>query len=157
MRTLLVLFLLVLFGGELAAQKPCPSRPARPEDQSHGANEIIEQKGVSASKRIYGKVTDAMGNPIPNGTIIIVFRYSPKEESEEAYRLVKRLERFRAFLPAADGSYCITGLPPGRYLLQIGTLAQQDLNELFVRIRVRKPSARVRAVLKRNFELQPGT
>jgi hypothetical protein len=50
-------------------------------------------------------------------------------------------------------------LPPGRYLLQVGTLKPQDTNETFLRIRVRKPSphARIRAVVTHNFELPPGT
>ena len=98
-------------------------------------------------------------NPLQGGTIIIVFRYSPREEGEETYRLIGRLKRFRAFLPEPDGSYCIAGLPPGRYLLQVGTVKQLDFNEMFLRIRIRKssPRKRVRAVIRNNFELRLGT
>lgn len=156
MRPFLVLLLLFLFGGELAAQSPCPSRRAGPKDHSQGTNDIVEYNGGSFSKRIHGKVTDQAESPIPGGTIIIVVRYSPKEETD-AYTLARTLPRFRAFLPSRNGRYCITGLPPGRYVFQIGMLQQRVFNDIFVKIRVRKQSARVRAVIKRNFELPLGS
>ncbi len=158
MRTFLVLFLLVLFGGELAAQKRCPSRPARPEDIPRGANNDIQfSDPVSFSRRIRGKVLDEANSPLPRGAVIAVYRLRKNEKGISGIAITLRQTRLRAFLTAPDGLYCITGLRPGRYLLQVGTNGFDGFQTMYLEVRVRKPSARVPRRVTFNFVLPVGT
>lgn len=158
MRPFLVLLLLFLFGGELAAQKPCPSRPARPEDIPQGANsDVVFSDLVYFSQRIHGKVLNEADSPLPHEVVIAIFRLQRKENGISGFETTLRNSRLRAFLIAPDGSYCITGLQPGRYLLQVGTNGFHGFQAVYLTIHVRKRSARVPRRVKFNFTLPVGT
>src|SRR5437870_8223150 len=116
----LLSLLLILTSVVLPPDKgDCPCRPALESDHPHGANEIIEYSGGTV-KRIQGRVTLPNGEPVTDA-VVEVYEYRNNDRNKRAFEIDESTTRKTACLSDKNGNFCFAGLPPGFYVLKVGT------------------------------------
>ena len=126
---LCLFFALLLFGAVLTKNQ-CTCRPALEQDWAHGANESVEIRGVTV-KRIKGRVLDPHGGPIGDA-IVEVFDYLSADEKQSGYQVAESKKRRAACLADADGQFCFSDLPGGKYVLKVGTRKPDGTNNTYM-------------------------
>jgi len=143
----LVLFLLTCTVRSYSQR--CESRAIESFIASHGANELIELRGVNV-RTVRGHITDVNGARVTDA-VIDVFPMDNKVRRELLGTEDANEEAFKSFRVDTTGEFCLD-LPPGTYELRFGTegfgFKQTKLSVTKIRSGSRKPI---------DIVLEPGT
>lgn len=152
---LLSLFLILTSVISFPAKSDCPCRPALESDHPHGANETIEYS-VGTVKRIQGRVTLPNGEPVSEA-VVEVYEYRGNARNKFPFEMAET--RKTACLSDENGNFCFADLPPGWYVLKVGTRATAGINESYVRVKLERTWWRswLRAGRKTEVRLNLGT
>jgi hypothetical protein len=123
MSVLVFLLAFSLLGGDPSPGVGCGCRAVAPDQKPLGGNDngIVETVEPPV-RNIRGSVSVG-GRPVDKA-IVEVFDYPA---SEPSYWDAANAKRTVACMTGKHGSFCFTGLPPGRYLLRAG-VSNHDLN-----------------------------
>jgi hypothetical protein len=131
----LLSLLLILTSFVLLPDKSdCPCRPALESDQPHGANETIEYSGGTV-KRIQGRIILSNGEPLSEA-VVEVYDYPSNDRNKRPFGIAELGKRKTACLSDKNGNFCFADLPPGWYVLKIGTREFAGINESYVRVKL---------------------
>jgi hypothetical protein len=108
----------------------CPCTKAMEDDLPHGGNMVVEFRSGNM-KRITGRVFDPAGASLSD---VVVEVYDLPNTGADAYHFVREHTRRTACITGADGSFCFSDLPSGKYLLRAGTRSQRDMNEVYMKV-----------------------
>jgi hypothetical protein len=108
----------------------CPCTKATEDDLPHGANMVVEYRSRTM-KRINGGVFDPAGASLSD---VVVEVYDVPDTGVNAYEFVREHTRRKACITDPDGSFCLSDLPSGKYLLRAGTRSQCDMNEMYMKV-----------------------
>jgi hypothetical protein len=132
MKLILAAFGLLLVASQQFAQTPC--RKAADDDHPHGANEIIEYRGMTM-RQLRGVVMEPSGKAVPD-VVLELYSYNDAEKSLLAHRIAGGRTRIMATLTGEKGVFCFRDLRSGRYVVRIGTRYSDGFEEAFVKIRL---------------------
>ena len=130
LRAALCLGFLGLF---IAADAEC--KKAQKDDLPHGANLLIEYS-EKKTDRLFGTVYYP-NETLAADTVVEVYRLLSKQDPVN----IGQQNRIAACVTGKDGQFSFDELPPGQYLLLVGTRKEAGINEIRVPV-VLKPATR---------------
>jgi hypothetical protein len=106
-----IIILLMSYG---FTQKDCRCEQVSDQETAIWVFDTIQIINRQPIKRIYGKVTDSSGAAVP-GSLVEIYPVASNNKNETTKNKESEIERIAACRPMQDGSFCFTGIKPGKY------------------------------------------
>jgi hypothetical protein len=100
----------------------------------HGANETVEIRGP-----VVNKLSGAVVYPddtLAKDAVVELYDLPPDRPDIAVNEIVGWRTRRTACVTGADGMFCFSDVPSGKYLLRTGTRQPDGMNELYMRVTV---------------------
>ena len=123
----------ILIGSVLTFSGGCSCAKALETDLPHGANETVEIRGPVVNK-LSGIVADPSGAPVK--AVVELYDLPPDRPDIAVNEVIGFRTRRVACVTGADGTFCFSNVPSGKYLLRAGTRQANGMNELYMRVTV---------------------
>jgi hypothetical protein len=145
------ILILSIGGGSAASDCRCAAAP----DKAPVLGNVPVRATGGTVRRISGKVLYPSGEPVKHAIVEVFDNFLETDDWENAdYEKLTARPRRIACVTSADGSFCFSNLPSGRYLLRAGTSGpDQGISamRMFVRLSPRGNKRRLRVHLAQSI------